>query len=136
MSVWIEGFFRLRCPSSDPPTVWNELPLSANASLIRFFPICNNIFPIIDQCRCFFTSAIRPWFSNFYWATQYFLIRKETMGPSTFEIWNKNIFSCVAKMSFLQSGRWRFLAILVSDTKMSKLTVCFSILLFILVALC
>ena len=29
-------------------------------ALLGFFPICNNIFPVIDQCRFCFTSGIGP----------------------------------------------------------------------------
>ena len=50
-----------------------------------------------------------------------YLIQKESMDPSFFEVWNKNIASFVAKTFFSNSGRWSFLAILVSNIKMSKL---------------
>ena len=48
-----------------------------------------------------------------------YMIQKENMGPLIFEVWNKNIFSFVAKLLFAPSRQMkRLLAILVSDTKL------------------
>ena len=87
-------------------TVWNESLVSQCLALFGFFPICNSISPIIDQCRYFFTSVIRPlwWFSL---RDSMYLIQKESMDPSIFEVWNKNIFSFEAKMFFLRSWQMR-----------------------------
>ena len=42
---------------------------------IRFFPVCNNIFPIIDQCRFFFTPGQGfPYLDN--WLFKIFIFRK------------------------------------------------------------
>ena len=66
-------------------TLWNEyyLPVQGFA-LLGFFP-CNNIFPIIDQCRCLFMSVVRPDYQTFFNFEHSYLIQKESMGPSIFE---------------------------------------------------
>ena len=90
-------------------------------------PICNIISPIVDQFRYFFSSMIMPWSSNvpWFWPTQI-----PTESWSKKEVWVLMWLKC----SFSSPGRWRFLAILVCDTKMSRLTLCFSIFLYRLVA--
>ena len=82
-----------------------------------------NIFFFFFFCFFHKTLILKLYLSN----TQS-LIQKESMGPSVFELWNKCIFTFVANF-ISNSGRWRLLAILVSDAKMFKLKFCFSNLL-------
>ena len=85
------------------------------------FLICNIIFPIIDQFRYFFTAVKRSWFLND------FLILSNTNIPKSDP--KKGVYMGPYLASFTNLSWCSFLAILVSDTKMSKLTSCFSILL-------
>ena len=90
--------------------------LAQGLHLLEFFPICNNIFPINDQCR-FLPLWYGPNPQTFFDFHYKYLIQ-------SFEVWKKIFF-------FSSPGRSRFLAILVSGTKTtSNLIFCFSVLLF------
>ena len=95
------------------------LARSQGLTLLRFFPQALSFSQSLINADIFFISMITLWFSNVLWFEQHKyqnLIEKNSMDLY------------VAKIFFLQFRRWRFLAILVSDTKMSKLPLCFSIL--------
>ena len=88
-------FLWLCCLPPDPPVSYLQygtkpyLPAHALALL--------GFFPIIDPCRYFFTSVvIRPW-QTFCDFQHKYRIQKESMDPSSFEVWNKNIFSLTPK---------------------------------------
>ena len=53
-------FLWLRClpPHSPVFTVERITLVSRGLTFLGFFPICNIIFPIIDQCKHFFTTAL------------------------------------------------------------------------------
>ena len=51
--------FSWGCTSKTSSCFLNELhSFEKGLTLLRFFPIYNNIFPIIGQCRSFFTSVV------------------------------------------------------------------------------
>ena len=88
--------------------------------LMPFFawirPMCRIIFPIIHQCKYFFTSMmIRSWLLN---VCSLFLSNTIT------KIWFKRSMDPYVAKKILSPGKWRFL-ILLSDSKISKLTMCF-----------
>ena len=88
----------LRClpPHSPVITVERITLVSRGLTFLGLFPICNIIFPIIDQCRHFFTTALilkrSLTLSN---TNTYIWSKKESIGSSMFEIRNKNIFSFI-----------------------------------------
>ena len=64
-------FLRLYYPKELPVIYSMEQTTLARQCLnfFGFFPICNNISPIILQSKWFFSFIKRPWFLGFLWAT-------------------------------------------------------------------
>ena len=56
-SKYCKPFMELRCPQT---YLGQTRIVRLHLALIGFFPICKNLFPIIDQYRFFFTSGISP----------------------------------------------------------------------------
>ena len=69
-----------------------------------------------------------------FYSTIRLLKRSLILSNANTKIWSKKWVLMQLKCFFSNPGTWRFLAMLMSDTKISKLTLCFSILLFRLVS--
>ena len=95
------------CRQPRPPFAW-------------ILPICIIMFPVIDQCRYFF-----------YLYKALILKRSLISSDANTKIGSKTWVWILMQLKYIFSnpGRWRFLTILVLDAKLSKLTLCFSILL-------
>ena len=62
-SINSKGFLWLLCLPQDPPAIYSMTRFTLailGLAFLGFLPICNIIFPIIDQCRYFLTSLTRP----------------------------------------------------------------------------
>ena len=135
MSVWTAKF-SCGCfvnhphPRAFNSMEWTTLFRSLLASH-EFFSICSSNFPMIDKCRCFFASGINSDSETFIEQHIPLLFIKKVWALQFLKYETKTFLVLTQKWFFsTPSRRWRFLAILVSDQEMSKLTFCFPILFF------
>ena len=135
MTVWIAKFSCGFLANYPDPRAINSMeqttlfwPLLASH---EFFPIYISIFPMIDKCRCFFTSGINSDSQKFI-EQHISLISKKRVWVLQFLKYETKTFLVLTQKCFFStpSRRSWFLAILVSDQEMSKLTFCFPILFF------
>ena len=106
--------------------VWKNPHLLGKSSIwldsSQYVILCSQ--SLINADIYFFNVATRPWF----WATQIHISDlKREWWSFIFQVWNKKVFSFVAKILFSSPHRWRFLycTILVPDANLSQITLAF-----------